>query len=101
VGSFGAPVSSNAAELKFRVCANIAAYLEGPGEQRYNLFRYLSKLYDARSAAAHGAEIKRRDAYMDSVSIASQVVMRIIDLGKVPTKVELERELFWPTERPD
>jgi hypothetical protein len=91
--------SSNAAELKFRVCANIAAYLEGPGEARYGLFKYLSKLYDARSAAAHGSEIKRPAAYMDSVSIASQVVMRIIDLGKVPTKDELEKELFWSTER--
>jgi len=93
--------SSNAAELKFRVCANIAAYLEGPGEARYDLFRYLLKLYDARSAAAHGSEIKRPAAYMDSVSIASQVVLRIIDLGKVPTKDELEKELFWPAERRD
>lgn len=90
--------SSNAAELKFRVCANIAAYLEGPGEARYVLFKYLLKLYDARSAAAHGSEIKRPAAYMDSVSIASQVVLRIIDLGKVPTKDELEKELFWPAE---
>ncbi len=93
--------SSNAAELKFRVCANIAAYLEGPGEARYSLFKYLLKLYDARSAAAHGSEIKRRGAYMDSVSVASQVVMRIIDLGKVPTKEDLEKELFWPAERRD
>jgi hypothetical protein len=38
---------------------------------------------------------------MDSVSIASQVVLRIIDLGKVPTKDELEKELFCPTERRD
>lgn len=91
--------SSNAAELKFRVCANIAAYLEGPGEARHNLFRYLSKLYDARSAAAHGSAIKRPDAYMDSVTVASQVVMQIIDLGRVPTKEELERELFSPSER--
>jgi len=93
--------SSNASELKFRVCANIAAYLEAPGEERYNLFKYLAKLYDARSAAAHGSEIKRRDAYMDSVTIASQLVIRIIDLGKVPTKEELERELFCPAKRSD
>lgn len=91
--------SSNAAELKFRACANIAAYLEPPGEERYMTFKYLTKLYDARSAAAHSSEIKRPDAYMDSVSIASQVVLRIIDLGKVPTKNELEKELLSPSAR--
>lgn len=89
--------SSNAAELKFRVCANIAAFLEAPGEDRYVTFKYLTKLYDARSAAAHGSEIKRADAYMDSVSIASQVVLRIIELGKVPSKEELEKELLSPS----
>lgn len=62
-------------------------------------FKYLTKLYDARSAAAHSSEIKRPDAYMDSVSIASQVVLRIIDLGKVPTKNELEKELLSPSAR--
>lgn len=93
--------SSNAAELKFRVCANIAAYLEPPGEERYQTFKYLTKLYDARSAAAHGSEVKRPDAYMDSASIASQAVLRIIELGRVPTKDDLERELLCPSARRD
>jgi hypothetical protein len=41
--------STKDAELKYRVCTNIAAFLEPPGESRYLLFKQLSKLYDDRS----------------------------------------------------
>ena len=93
--------SSNAAELKYRVCTNIAAFLEPPGEGRYQMFKYLTKLYDARSAAAHGSPVKRNAAYMDSASIASQAILRIIELGRVPTKDDLEKELLSPSVRHD
>ena len=36
--------STNAAELKYRVCTNIAAFLERPGKERYLLFGQLKKL---------------------------------------------------------
>jgi hypothetical protein len=91
--------SSNSAELKYRVCTNLAAYLEPPGENRYLTFRYLTKLYDARSAAAHGSPVKRPAAYMDSATIASQALIRIIELGRVPTKDDLEKELLSPEPR--
>jgi len=93
--------SSNAAELKFRVCANIAAYLEPPGIIRYELFKTLTELYDARSSAAHGSMVKRFDAYKDSVTIASRAILRIVGLGRVPTKDELERELLCPSAQHD
>jgi hypothetical protein len=93
--------SSNAAELKYRVCTKIAAYLEPPGEGRYIMFKYLTKLYDARSAAAHGSPVKRHSAYMDSATVASQAVLRIIELGQVPTTDDLEKELLSPTARND
>jgi len=91
--------SSNAAELKYRVCMNIAAFLEPPGEERYHKFKYLTKLYDARSAAAHGSPVKRAAAYMDSATIASQAILRIIELGRVPTTDDLEKELLSPSAR--
>ncbi len=93
--------SSNAAELKYRVCTNIAAFLEPPGEERYEMFKYLTKLYDARSAAAHGSPVKRDAAYMDSATVASRAILRIIELGRVPTKEDLEKELLSPSARQD
>jgi hypothetical protein len=89
--------STNAAELKYRVCSNIAAYLEPIGKERYLLFQHLKKLYDARSAAAHGSKMKISSPYMDSSHIASRAILRMVELGHVPTIEELERELFWPT----
>jgi len=91
--------SSNAVELKYRVCSNIAAFLEPPGQTRYLLFQQLSKLYDDRSKAAHGSPMKSATPYMDISSIASRAVLRIIELGRVPTKDDLERELFAPIYR--
>jgi hypothetical protein len=89
--------SANAAELKYRVCTNIAAFLEPPGNERYLMFKQLTKLYDDRSAAAHGSPMKNPTAYMDSFQIASRAILRIIELGQVPTKDNLERELLSPS----
>ena len=93
--------SANTAELKYRVCTNIAAFLEPPGEERYELYKHLSKLYDGRSASAHGSPMKTQGVYMDSATVASRSIMRIIELGRVPTRDELERELLAPSERQD
>lgn len=41
-------------ELRFRVSAFIASYLEPSGKGRADLQRVVAKLYDQRSAAAHG-----------------------------------------------
>jgi hypothetical protein len=83
-------------EDKYRVCANIAAYLESIGKERYLLFQHLKKLYDSCSAAAHGSKMKIASLYMDSSHIASCAILRMVELGRVPTIEELERELFWP-----
>ena len=45
-------------ELRFRVAANIAAFLELPGDERLALHRRVLKLYDARSEAAHGTGVR-------------------------------------------
>ncbi len=46
--------SPSSQELSFRVSANIAAYLEAPGRERYKCFKHVRSLYDHRSKAAHG-----------------------------------------------
>jgi hypothetical protein len=89
--------STNAAELKYRVCTNIAAFLEPPGNERYLMFKQLTRLYDDRSAAAHGSPMKSKTAYIDSFHIASRAILRMIELGQVPTKENLERELLSPS----
>jgi hypothetical protein len=41
--------------------------------------------------------MKIASLYMDSSHIASCAILRMVELGRVPTIEELERELFWPT----
>jgi hypothetical protein len=91
--------STKDAELKYRVCTNLASFLEPPGESRYMLFRHLNKLYDDRSKAAHGSPMKNPRAYEESVSIASRALLRIIEANSVPGKDDLERELLAPVRR--
>jgi len=53
-GALESLFSPSTAELKFRVSSLIAAYLEPPGKSRHTLQKKIAKLYDMRSAAAHG-----------------------------------------------
>jgi len=50
-------------ELRFRISSNIAAYLEQPGEDRLALQKRVAKLYDARSAVAHGTSQHEDSAF--------------------------------------
>jgi len=81
-------------ELRFRVSANIAAYLESHGQTRLNLHRRLMKLYDARSGVAHGVKTDSFEAWSETFAIANQILIKILDSGEVPTKDSLEKQLF-------
>ena len=81
-------------ELRFRVCANIASYLEQPGQGRLDLYRKLMKLYDARSGAAHGPNLKSPDAWPETYNIANRILMKMLALGRLPSQQDLERQLF-------
>lgn len=83
-------------ELRFRVSANIAAYLEPPGVGRLTLHQRLMKLYDARSAVAHGTKLKTPDAWSETYGLANRVLMKMLADGHVPSKDDLEGELFAP-----
>jgi hypothetical protein len=83
-----------APELKFRVAALIASYLEGPGEQRKQKFKDVGRLYDARSKAAHGSSTHDVDVLYGTYDLLRKVVMKMIAQKKVPSKSELENNLF-------
>ena len=86
--------SPSTAELKFRVSALIASYLEPPGEERYTLQRRVAKLYDKRSSAAHGQPSFRSQDILDTFNLLRRVITSIIENRHVPTKEELEKRLF-------
>jgi hypothetical protein len=81
-------------ELRFRVSANIASYLEKPGAGRLDLHRKLMKLYDARSGVAHGPNLKSPDAWPETYAIANRVLMKMLAVGRVPSQQDLEQQLF-------
>lgn len=82
------------AELRFRVSAHIAAYLEPVGPKRLQLFKTVADLYNARSKAAHTAQDAEVTALVQSFVILRNALIRMIDQGAVPTQVDLERRLF-------
>lgn len=82
------------AELRFRVSAHIAAYLEPPGPKRLELFKTVTDLYNARSKAAHTARDVEIAALIQSFVILRNALVRIVDGGVVPTQADLEKRLF-------
>jgi len=84
----------DAAELRFRLAAYLASYLEEPGENRIERFKAVLKLYDHRSKAAHGQPKNDPQALGESYMLLRDVIVKIIEANHVPTKTELERRLF-------
>jgi len=93
--------SPSTSELRFRVSAPIAAYLESPGTERAALQKEVAKLYDKRSSAVHGVPKHDQDDVVSTLLLLRRVLMTIIENGKIPTKEELEAKLFGvPPELP-
>lgn len=86
--------SPSQSELSFRVSANIAAYLEPPGRERYAYFKKIKGLYDSRSKAAHGSGEADLMPYAETYRIARRVLLKMIEARHVPDKKELEANLF-------
>lgn len=82
------------AELRFRVSAHIAAYLEPVGPKRLELFKTVADLYNARSKAAHTAQDGEVTTLIESFVILRNALVRMVDEGAVPTQAELEKRLF-------
>jgi hypothetical protein len=83
------------AELKFRIAARIACYLEHPGPERFELYNKVRKLYDARSAAAHGSsKWKPEFALIETYSLLRRIFIQMIDTTHFPSQKELEAAIF-------
>jgi hypothetical protein len=82
------------AELRFRVAALIASYLEPYGAARLNLYRMILKLYNERCVAAHTAQEIEIAPLMQTYVIMRNILVQMIDLNKVPTQDDLESLLF-------
>ena len=93
-GALEALFSPSTAELKFRVSALIAAFLEPPGTARHTLQKDIAKLYDKRSAAAHGKPKHDVEDLLATFNLLRRVLFEIIDRGEVPSKEALESALF-------
>jgi hypothetical protein len=81
-------------ELRFRVSANIASYLEVPGTSRLDLHKKLLKLYDARSTAAHGTGKQLGSALAETQEVVRRVIYKMLETLHVPSKEELDGILF-------
>jgi hypothetical protein len=86
--------SPSKSELKFRVSALIAAFLEPPGSGRLELQKEVSRLYDKRSAAAHGQPKHDGKDLVATFNLLRRVLIAMIDNGRVPSKKYLEERLF-------
>lgn len=86
--------SPSTSELSFRVSALIAAYLEEPGTVRLARQKSIARLYTKRSAAAHGKPKHDQQDLLDSFNLLREVLTKMLDSGRVPTKEELEAQLF-------
>lgn len=84
----------SSAELRFRVAALLASYLEPHGTARLALYKRLLKLYNERSKAAHTAQEVGTEPLVQTYVIMRNVLVKIIDANKVPTQADLENLLF-------
>lgn len=84
----------SAGELRHRVAANIAAFLEARGPQRLTTYKQILKLYNARSAAAHTAKDIDRSVMVESWSILRNALIKMISEQKVPSQSDFEHLLY-------
>lgn len=88
-------------ELKFRVSALLASYLEPPGPERLATQKRIAKLYDKRSEVAHSAASGNTSAFRDTYAIMARALIKMIEQRHVPTRDDLERLLFGSSPRSD
>lgn len=81
-------------ELRFRISATLAAFLEPPGVDRLSLHKRIIKLYDERSKVAHGAGDGEYKALAETYALLKRAFIKIIEDGHVPTRDELDASLF-------
>ncbi|KSV67265.1 hypothetical protein N182_34095 [Sinorhizobium sp. GL2] len=84
----------SAGELRHRVAANIAAYLEPRGPKRLATYKHVLKLYNARSTAAHTTKDLDVNVMLASWVILRNALIRMINEYKVPSQADFEHLLY-------
>src|SRR3546814_6656156 len=75
-------------ELRFRISAYIAAYLEPSGPSRVETFKRVRGLYDFRSKAVHGVSLSdkaMRGHVADVQDLLSRIIVKCIEGGSIPS----------------
>lgn len=93
-GALEAIFSPHKAELVFRVSAQLAAFLEPRGTSRLEKQREIVKLYNLRSAAAHGSPKHAGDDLVKTYELLRMAIVRMIERKMVPNREQLEELLF-------
>lgn len=91
-GLFG--VSS---ELRFRLAALAASFLEERGQGRVALYRRVKTLYDYRSKAVHGAattDLLLEAHIIEVRGLLSRLMCRMTEAGTLPSVDDFEERLF-------
>jgi hypothetical protein len=81
-------------ELTFRLALSVASLLVPRGEQRYDRYRQIKKLYEVRSKAVHGGELNDdaiRQHIIQSRKLLSDLICHMLDARKVMSREEIER----------
>lgn len=84
-------------ELRFRLSALAASYLEDPGPERLTLYRRIKTLYDYRSKAVHGAattDTQLEEHILEVRGLLSRLMCRMTETGTFPSSENLEVRLF-------
>jgi hypothetical protein len=81
-------------ELRYRMSTIIASYLEPAGLGRMSLQKRIAKLYDGRSAAAHGREDKAGGTLAETFELVRRLATRMIEANEIPSRESLEARLF-------
>ncbi|MGY6160477.1 hypothetical protein [Paraburkholderia strydomiana] len=93
-GALEAIFSPHKAELVFRASAQLAAFLTPRGPARLKKQREIVKLYNLRSAAAHGSPKHAAEDLVKSFELLRSALIRMIERKTVPSKEMLEELLF-------
>lgn len=93
-GALEAIFAPHKAELVFRVSAQLAAFLKPRGNGRLEKQKEIVKLYNLRSAAAHGSPKHASEDIVKTFELLRMAIIRMIELQLVPNKEKLEEMLF-------
>jgi hypothetical protein len=82
-------------EIKFRLRLRSALLLGGSLDDRRSVWNAVGKLYDLRSAVAHGGRGSKRrpgaaDELQAGLEVVAQVIRRLIEIGDVPDWNDIE-----------